>query len=124
LQSANVPPGTVLTSGAYAYRPSSLSTMLRGSEAPSLVWPNLLLYMPCTRIPRLRNGVVEPPGLVVTHGDPVSVERESGPFHGLLDLYRLRDLGSSDFADIAVLWVDRRIPGAAIAPAIPQHGSA
>ena len=78
--------------------------------------------MPCARLPRLAGGVAQVPTLVVAHSDLIAIERSTGPFHGLSDLYRFRDLGVADSKvdpnGMTVLWVDRRIPGAALAPAV------
>jgi hypothetical protein len=79
--------------------------------------------MPCARLPRLEGGVAQVPGLLVAHLDLIAVERATAPFHGLSDLYGFRDLGVADSRvdpnGITVLWVDRRIPGAELAPAVP-----
>jgi arabinosyltransferase C len=121
LASTARPPHAIAATGAVAYRPTTLAALFRLPGARPLVWPNLLLYMPCARLPRLSSGIVEVPTLVVAHSDLVSIDRETAPFHGLIDLYPLRDLGVADSKvepeGVAVYWVDRRIPGAVLAPA-------
>ena len=86
-----------------------------------LVWPNLILYMPCAHLPRLDKGIVSVPTILVTHSDLVPLERDTAPFHALVDLYTFRDLGVADSKvdpkGVTVLWVNQRIPGAALAPA-------
>ena len=116
VHSAGVPPRALAVTGAVAYRSAPLKDMLRAPETPSLVWPNLVLYMPCARLPRLQRGVVEIPTLLVAHNELWPIDGGSSPFRGTLDVYKLRDLSVGDSrlppAGIHVLWVDREIPGA------------
>jgi hypothetical protein len=123
LESQARPPHALAATGAVTYRATTLASLFRESGARPLVWPNLLLYMPCTHLPRLAGGLAEVPTMVVAHSDLISVEREDAPFRGIVDLYSLRDLGTADSKvdpeGIGVYWVDRRIPGAAVAPAVP-----
>jgi hypothetical protein len=125
LASYGRPPHALAATGAVAYRPTDLSSLFRMPGARPLVWPNLLLYMPCAHLPRLDGGVVEVPTVIVAHSDLIAIERETAPFHGLVDLYQLRDLGVADSKvdpnRITVLWVNRHIPGAAVAPAVAGH---
>ena len=98
-----------------------LSQLLERDGALALVLPNLLTYVPCARLPQLRDGVAEVPDYIVSTriprapGLPVSVRYPSSPFYGLLDLYGVRELqltGPNPPRQIAVFAVDRRIPGA------------
>jgi hypothetical protein len=77
--------------------------------------------MPCARLPRLTKGVVEVPTVLVAHSGFFPLEFPTSPFHGLVDLYGFRDLGVADSKvdpqGVTVLWVERQIPGAALASA-------
>jgi hypothetical protein len=107
--------------GPISYEAAPLSTILAGENARPLVWPNLLPYMPCAQLPRLARGIVEVPTVLVAHSGFWPVEFETSAFHGILDVYDIRDLSGRDSrvpADgMFVLWIDRRIPGSALAPA-------
>jgi cell wall arabinan synthesis protein/arabinosyltransferase-like concanavalin domain-containing protein len=118
LESRARPPHALASTGAVAYESTKLSVLLRLPGARPLIWPNLLLYMPCARQPRLDKGVVEVPTVLVTHSGFFPLESATAPFHGLVDLYGFRDLGVADSRvdpqGLTVLWVEQRIPGAAI----------
>jgi hypothetical protein len=121
LNSEALPPHALASTGAVSYESTSLSTLFRLQGARPLVWPNLLLYMPCARQPRLAKGVVEVPTVLVAHSGFFPLEFLTSPFHGLVDLYGFRDLSVADSRvvpqGVTVLWVERRIPGAALVPA-------
>jgi cell wall arabinan synthesis protein/arabinosyltransferase-like concanavalin domain-containing protein len=118
LDSRGQPPHAIASTGAVSYESTTLSTLFRLRGARPLIWPNLLLYMPCARQPRLDKGVVEVPTVLVAHSGFFALEFLTSPFHGLVDLYGFRDLSVADSKvvpqGITVLWVERRIPGAAI----------
>jgi hypothetical protein len=118
LASDAVPSHALAASAGVAYQRTSLSTLFRLHGARPLVWPNLLLYMPCARQPRLTKGVVEVPTVLVAQSGFFPLEFPTSPFHGLVDLYGVRDLSVADSKvvpqGITVLWVERRIPGAAV----------
>jgi hypothetical protein len=122
LRSDAHPPRAVATTGAVSYRTTSLEAMIASGSAPPLVWPNLILYMPCTRLPLLARGIVEVPSVLVSQGGLWPIELETSPFHGALDLYVLRDLSAGDSnvepEAMHVYWVDHNIPGTALAPAV------
>jgi hypothetical protein len=121
LESHAQPPHAIASTGAVSYESTPLSTLFRQQGARPLVWPNLLLYMPCARQPRLDKGVVEVPTVLVAHSGFFPLEFPTAPFHGLVDLYGFRDLSVADSRvdpqGVTVLWVDRRIPGATLAAA-------
>jgi arabinosyltransferase A len=94
-----------------------LAALLEQGDA--LVLPDLLTYFPCTELPRLRNGVVDPPATVVGpfYGTSWLEVWETSPFRWLLDLYPLEQVELTDPPpDVAVLRVDERIPGARLLP--------
>jgi hypothetical protein len=74
--------------------------------------------MPCARLPRLVRGFVDAPTILVAHHGLWPLELERSPFHGLRDVYAVRDLGTTDSAvdpaGITVLWIERN-PGESIA---------
>jgi len=89
---------------------------LDGTGSLSLVLPNMLMYVPCARQPRLSDGVVEPPRQIVAFLGSWPVRLSTSPFNGLSDLYRIRRLPLADAkgtpSGAALYDVDRRIPGA------------
>jgi hypothetical protein len=118
LDSQALPPHALASTGAVSYESTSLSTLFRLQGARPLIWPNLLLYMPCARQPRLDKGVVEVPTVLVAHSGFFPLEFLTSPFHGLVDLYGFRDLSVADSRvdpqGVTVLWVEKQIPGAAL----------
>jgi hypothetical protein len=110
------------TGAAVGYRNTELGSLLRKRGTSALIWPDMVLYMPCGRLPRVSDGIVQVPTLLVARLNLIAVERPTGAFHGLSDLYRFRDLGVADSKvnpnGMTVLWLDRRIPGAEVAPAV------
>jgi hypothetical protein len=119
------PPQALVATGAVAYRDTTLSSLMQRPDVQSLVGSDIRLYMGCARTPRVTAGVAQAPAVVVSHGDDVWFEHPTSPFHGVLDLYSLQDLGVADSKlapDVTVLWVDRRIPGGALIPAVQAAG--
>jgi Mycobacterial cell wall arabinan synthesis protein len=99
------------------YGNRSLARQLDSARSPTLVHPALVTYLPCVQQPRLRNGIVEAPGHIVTTSDSLHAWEFTGasPFDGVLDLYRLNRLPVADSRNprnVAVFAVDRNIPGA------------
>jgi hypothetical protein len=121
LESRAEPPHALAATGAVSYQSTTLSALFRLPGARPLVWPNLLIYTPCARQPQLDKGVVEVPTVLVAHSGFFPLEFPTSPFHGLVDLYGFRDLSVADSKvdpqGVTVLWVERQIPGAALAPA-------
>jgi Mycobacterial cell wall arabinan synthesis protein len=93
------------------------------ASSPSLVYPELLPYFPCTRLPALRAGIVEVPRYVVIadYPDPPLRYTLTSPFVGLLDLYEVTPIPLTESARppsrVLVFEVDQRIPGSKLAPA-------
>jgi hypothetical protein len=120
---SDVPPPVALAVTAPAtYRNESLATQMSGPGSRTLVLPGLLMYLPCTRLPLLANGIVEVPTHVVSPRNQLGPFRYpvTSPFIGVADLYDLEHLPISDSenapGEVAVFAVDRRIPGAMLAP--------
>ena len=121
---SDVSPGTALALTApveYAHEP--LSGLLDGSASRSLAFTDQLTYVPCVELPTLHHGIVEVPDHLVVSGDwpsPIA-DQFTSPFAGVLDLYPLERLPLSDSENppptTRVFKVDRRIPGAVLAPA-------
>ena len=87
----------------------------------TLALPNLVTYFPCLRQPRLA-GTAEVPERIVAFRDSTwPLGNGTSPFDELTDVYPLVRLPLSDSPDppgeVAVYEVDRRIAGAAVAPA-------
>ena len=104
------------------YSNERLVALMERESARTLVYPELYLYFPCTSLPALRDGSVEVPQHVVigeTESPPLRYHVTS-PFVGLLDLYELERVPVADSEDdvdrLRVFAVDRRIPGAGLAP--------
>jgi hypothetical protein len=120
LRSEADPPRALALTGAVSYRTTNLRELVSGADALPLVWPNLALYIPCRRQPRLSHGIVEVPTVLVARSGLWPIEFTTSPFHSVLDLYRLRDLSVGDSAvepeSMQVFWVDRKVPGTVLAP--------
>ncbi|MDQ3671171.1 MAG: hypothetical protein M3364_01855, partial [Actinomycetota bacterium] len=121
---SNASPGAaVAVTAPVVYASEPLRARLEGSAALSLVFTDLLTYFPCVQLPRLHDGIVEVPDqLVVTRAWPSPIaDPFTSPFAGVLDLYRLERLPLADSerppSTMAVFGLDRRIPGALVAPA-------
>ena len=117
---SDTPPGAALAVAPVTYDTERLSQRVRG-ESRSLVLPNLFTYLPCTRLPELRDGIVEAPEFVLVSPNPFSPIRYpvSSPFAGLVDVYELERLSIADSEsppDELVVFERTEIPGAALAP--------
>jgi hypothetical protein len=122
---SDAPPGSAIAVTApVVYKSEPLTRRIDGNRSRSLVIPNVRMYFPCVQLPRLSGGIVEVPWNTVSTSDSFSPVEYPGssPFSGLLDLYRLERLPVADSenppADLVVFGVDRRIPGAHLAPPV------
>ena len=120
---ADVLPGAALAVTApVTYKSEPLVRRIAASDARTLVLPNLLMYFPCARLPIFGEGVVEVPDHIVSWRNQFSPFRYqvTSPFVGVLDLYDLVQLSTSDTkrppADVLAYDVDRRILGAIPVP--------
>ena len=125
---SSVPPGSVLAVTApVTYASERLVRRLDAPRSLSLVLPNMLMYVPCARQPRLSEGIVEVPNEIVAFLYSLPVGLPTSPFSGLFDVYRLQRLPLADASGAprgAVLYdVDRRIPGAQTARPDSTTGS-
>ena len=106
-----------------AYENEQLTRRLEEDSAGTFVLPELRMYFPCVRQPRFRDGAVEVPSIIVSPFDSTSWLSTwvGSPYRGLGDLYSFERLSLADSrhppADVGVFAVERRIPGAAVAPA-------
>jgi len=115
-------PGDVALGSALAvtapvtYSSERLARRMAGTGSLSLVLPNMLMYVPCARQPRLTEGVVEAPRQIVAFLYSWPVGLRASPFSGLPDLYRLQRLPLADAEGrphgAALYVIDRRTPGA------------
>jgi len=117
----DVAPGSALaTTAPVTYGSERLVRRLDEAGSLSLVLPNMLMYVPCARQPRLSDGVGEVPSQIVADIRSYPVGLGTSPFNGLFDLYRLQRFPLADAKGTphgAVLFeVDRQIPGALTAP--------
>jgi hypothetical protein len=114
----------VAVTAPVVYRSEPLRTRIEGDKARSLVFPNLRMYFPCVHLPRLNGGIVDVPGSIVVTSDATSPIRWPGssPFAGILNLYPVKRLPVADSdnppVDLVAFEVERRIPGAELAPPI------
>jgi len=110
------------------YASEQLARRLDQSDSLSLVFPNLVTYFPCARLPQLSDGIVEVPRQILVPRSSPSPLRyaETSPFVGLLDLYELGRLPLADSmnppADFVVFNVQKVIPGAVLIP--PERSTA
>jgi len=116
LRSGIAPGSALAVTAPVTYTSEHLSLRLAEASALPLVLPNMLMYVPCARQPRLDDGVVEAPSEIVAFLYAWPVGLGASPFSGLFDLYRLQRLPLADGTGLprgSVLYdVDRRIPGA------------
>jgi hypothetical protein len=108
------------------YANARLAPLMSRVSSRTLVYPELLPYFPCTRLPVLSEGAVEVPQHVVTTSNSffnslaVIRRSEASPFFGVVDLYDIERVPVADTEDwprsVLVFAVDRRIPGAMLAP--------
>jgi hypothetical protein len=127
---ADAAPGTpIAVTAPVVYTHERLTRRIAGVDSASLVLPNLRMYTPCVRLPRLAGGTAEVPSTIVTTIDGASPIRfpASSPFAGLLDVYRLERVPLADRGNprvvVAVFEIDRRVPGAKVAPATQATSS-
>jgi hypothetical protein len=103
------------------YTNEPLVRRLDRAGSRSLVLPNLLLYLPCARLPGLGHGIVEIPDQIVAVRSSWPIGLSASPFEGLTDLYRLDRIPLTDtsglLAETIVYDIDRKIPGAVLLPA-------
>jgi hypothetical protein len=116
LPSSVAPGSAVAVTAPVAYANERLLDRFGGSGARSLVMPNMLMYLPCARQPRLEDGTVEVPRQVVAFLYSWPVGLAASPFTGVSDLYTIQRLPLTDVDGAArgsvVYDVDPRIPGA------------
>jgi hypothetical protein len=90
------PAAWIGVSAPVSYVPTSLGGLARRTRA-TLVHPALNLYLPCARQPRLANGRVDQPGLLVLKGDSrFPIGTDSSPFGDLDTTARLIELPLDD----------------------------
>ena len=126
---STVPGAPIAVSAPVTYATGRLSRLIR-EEARTLIHPNLMLYVPCARQPRLADGIVEPPRYFVWFDDPFQPLpfEATSPFLGVHDLYSVQRLPLTDGLNpplgVVVYEVEQRIPGADIVPPeADTHGS-
>lgn len=113
--------GSPLVAAPVTFAAKPLVEELRPEESRSLVLPPIVPYLPCVRLPRLGNGVVEVPSHIVSANiEFTPLGNATSPFVGLFDLYRIERLPWTDADrapdEITVFRVDQELPGAALAP--------
>lgn len=95
---------------------------VRGDHT-TLVMPDIAMYLPCAKPPRLGDGIVAPPDHLVTSSLWNGLGYSSSPFTGIYDLYPVEpvSLGAPLASphspiSVSVYKVASRIPGAKLAP--------
>lgn len=122
LHAAPGPGSALAVTAPVRYSSEPLTSRIALSEARTLVLPNLLMYFPCARLPLLGQGVVEAPDHIVSWREQDSPFRYpiTTPFLGVVDLYDLEHLPTTDSddapADVLAFDVDQLIPGAVRVP--------
>lgn len=107
-----------------SYEAQTLASVLDKARWNVLVYPELLPYFPCARLPILEDGVVDVPSYAVLTMDPFALfNRDLGsPFVGLRDMYALERVSTSDTPDepggVIVIRLHTEIPGAAVASTV------
>jgi hypothetical protein len=111
------PAAAIAFTAPVTYKVDALARRTDGAQARTLVFPNLLTYFPCADLPRVSRGAVEVPDHVVTWTNEISPLRypATSPFAGVVDLYPLHLLPTSDSeyppATVFAYEVERSIPG-------------
>jgi hypothetical protein len=117
------PAGALAVTTPFGYSADPLAR--RASETSTLALPHVVTFFPCVTLPRLQDGAVEPPGLIITTraADPLLLDPGTSPFRGLLDTYDLQRLpidrslqprtgaSSNRSTDITAYTIDARIRG-------------
>jgi hypothetical protein len=114
---SDVVPGSArVVTAPVTYRNELLARRLEFPGSRSVVLPNLVLYLPCARLSRLDDGIVEVPDQIVAVRTSWPIGLSSSPFEGITDVYRLERLPLTDTSGLlaeSILYnVDRRMPGA------------
>jgi hypothetical protein len=116
-----VPGSARVVTAPVTYANELLARRLERPGSRSVVLPNLILYLPCARLPALGNGIVQVPDQIVAVRSSWPIGLSASPFEGITDLYRLERIPLTDtsglLAESIVYSVDRRIPGARLLPA-------
>jgi hypothetical protein len=106
-----------------SYTDETLTSMLE-REAPPLVLPNLLTYVPCVELPVLRGIASVPTSIVATRDSMWPLGTGTSPFEHVTDLYPLVRLPLTDSPDppeeVSVYVVDRRAEGVALLPPVSE----
>jgi arabinosyltransferase C len=109
----------VAVTAPVTYSQGSLTSLI-DHGAPTLVDGWLVTYVPCARLPNLKDGAAVAPAYDVrrpTNGPTQSGAQ--GPFAGVLDLYSATYLPVANIVnviqDMVVVEVDRKIPGGEVA---------
>jgi hypothetical protein len=123
----DIAPGTVIgLTPPVTYRDHSVASTLARQE-PVLALPNLRMYVPCIKQPRVA-GAADAPRLVIAFRNSLwPLGTGTSPFDGLPNLYRLIRLPLSDSTDppgeVALYEVDRHIDGGVVAPPVQSPSS-
>jgi hypothetical protein len=114
----------IVVTSPVSYSPQTLASLISESGTTALVSPGLATYLPCARLPEIRDGVAGVPQYLVFPtadlgaDNGVLVGYRSSPFQGVADLYDIvrLSIGDTRNAPRVLVWkVDDRIAGAAIA---------
>lgn len=82
------------------YSNERLVALMESESSRTLVYSDLYLYLPCTRLPALREGIVEVPQDVVIGGtESLPLRYVTSPFVGLLDFDDLERVPVADSED-------------------------
>ena len=115
-----VPGSPVAVSAPVTYETGVLARRLE--QGSTLIHPNLLLYFPCAKQPRLDDGIVEVPRHIVwfDHRFQPHPYESTSTILGLQDLYPVVQLPTADSQkppeSVVVFGTNERIPGAQVAP--------
>ncbi len=89
--------GSPLVTTPVTFATKPLVEELRPEKSRSLVLPPIVPYLPCVRLPRLGNGVVEVPSHIVSANiEFTPLGNATSPFVGLFDLYPIERLPWAD----------------------------
>jgi hypothetical protein len=122
LTSDETPSTALAITSPFSYESETLASRMATAPQAELVQPNVLPLMPCARLPKLADGVVEAPTTLVTTRDwPTPLPYlPSSPFAGLLDVFAFERLPLADSKNpptsLVAFAIDQHIPGGIEAP--------
>jgi hypothetical protein len=118
LRSSTFPRTQIALTTPVTYTNVDLADVHRSDSAPPLVVPNLLLYFPCARQPRVAFGIAEVPSLITGFSHTMwPIGSGTGPFDGVPEIFQVTAFPLTDSTDpprdLVLYAPELDLPGAA-----------